>query len=326
MQFSLEEPDRLALSRTDSPCKLRLFAVFFLCLRGKALGDLMFEAIPYIGSGLALVAFIVAASFYAYRETLKTQRQNVKSAAPSDVDDVIATANEYVKVDLGQLPEADRKAVVLRQLDIKAARESRKAWSFLICALLIACLSAFAIFTYKPDGSTGRQDAPLASPANTGSASSETTNEPSAQGDIAPATTAPDQAEAPAEPHPQYDLQPEEQVALEPETEPLPDPEPIGWIYLGTVNSDNTWNQPRSDSLSGQAAEDVVGTSLVLNQTVNVRDGPFLSRYKSNGGCSNTPSNQIGRALAAASTVKIVQVQRVLPCWPEFVWAQVAVE
>ncbi|MBY5820421.1 hypothetical protein [Rhizobium leguminosarum] len=299
----------------------------------------MFEAIPYIGSGLALVAFIVAVSFYAYREILKTQRDNVRHAQPSDVDDVIATASEYIKVDISQLPEGQRKDIVIRQLDIKAARESRKIWALVLCAFMIAGLTALAILTSRPAGlgspTQSSESGPVGATAEpvedvTPSTPTLLPNEPYIEPVVeTTVAAAPDDqqilASAPTEPSENLENLPEEQLAL-PESEPLPDPEPIGWIYLGTLNSDNTWTQPRSDSLSGQAAEDVVGKSLVLNQTVNVRDGPYLSTYKSNGGCSNTPSNQIGRALAAASTVKIIQVQRVLPCWPEFVWAQVAVE
>ncbi|MBN9983087.1 hypothetical protein [Rhizobium laguerreae] len=298
----------------------------------------MFEAIPYIGSGLALVAFIVAVSFYAYREILKTQRDNVRHAQPSDVDDVIATASEYIKVDISQLPEGQRKEIVIRQLDIKAARESRKIWALVLCAFMIAGLTALAILTSRPAGlispTQSSDSGPVgatAKPVEDVTPSTPTLLptapyiEPAAETTVA---AAPDDqqilASAPTEPSENLDNLPEVQMEL-PE-EPLPDPEPIGWIYLGTANSDNTWTQPRSDSLSGQAAEDVIGRSLVLNQTVNVRDGPYLSTFAPNGNCSRTVSNQTGTALEAASTVKIIKIERVLPCWPEAVWAQVAVE
>ncbi len=110
----------------------------------------LLNVIQYLSSGLALVAFIVAVIFYGYREKLRTQQKNIQHARPADVDDVIATANEYVKVNLDQIPKNQRKDIVLRQLEIKQLQQTRQGRNVLIFAVLLACLAAYAIAMFRP--------------------------------------------------------------------------------------------------------------------------------------------------------------------------------
>jgi hypothetical protein len=61
------------------------------------------SAIQYIGSGLSLVSFVVAAALYAYRARLRHQADIIKSAPEKDRLEAIATAAEFFRVDVSKV-------------------------------------------------------------------------------------------------------------------------------------------------------------------------------------------------------------------------------
>jgi hypothetical protein len=305
----------------------------------------MFEAIPYIGSGLALVAFIVAVSFYAYRETLRTQRDNVWHARPGEVDEVIATASEYIKVDISQLPENQRKDVVIRQLDIKAARESRKIWALVLCACMIAGLTALAILTFKPpsvglvtiprnSGSVSEKAAPVEDEKDTPSKPTliplEPFNMPTETRDAsAPATPesslASNQFAAAEVPNSS-----EYEMETEPGASPPADNEQVAagltdsskWIFLGYYSVSGEWKGPRSNGLLGYSPEDIQGLDLALSVPANVRDGPFRVTAQKPNGCSFEESRITGQ-LESGTNIKVDEVIRLPGKCYGYVWARV---
>jgi len=61
-------------------------------------------AIPYVGTGLSLVAFAIAAALYVYRARLKQRADIIKSAPQKERLDAIASTAEFFRVDISELP------------------------------------------------------------------------------------------------------------------------------------------------------------------------------------------------------------------------------
>jgi hypothetical protein len=74
-------------------------------------------AIQYVGSGLSLVAFIVAAILYAYRAHLRHQAEIIKSAPEKDRLEAIATAAEFFRVDVSKLEPAQQAQIVVTEIE-----------------------------------------------------------------------------------------------------------------------------------------------------------------------------------------------------------------
>ncbi|WP_027519691.1 hypothetical protein [Bradyrhizobium sp. WSM1417] len=105
----------------------------------------------YIGGGFSLVAFVVAAVFYGYREWSRTKAAVVKSAPPSERVEAIATLAEFFRVNIAGLPVERQAEIVLEQLRIKARRDLLFFLSFVFLALICGGVASAAIVFGSPN-------------------------------------------------------------------------------------------------------------------------------------------------------------------------------
>jgi hypothetical protein len=106
-------------------------------------------AIKYVGTGLSLVAFVVAAILFAYRARLKHRAEIIKSASGKERLEAIATTAEFFRVDVSGLSRAQQQDIVLTQINSRARRDLLLAVVTLIVAALLAIVATVAI---KSDG------------------------------------------------------------------------------------------------------------------------------------------------------------------------------
>lgn len=105
----------------------------------------MNAAIPYVTSGLTLVAFLAAAIAYVWRANLKSAEKRIESAPAEDRQQIIETIAEWIGVDLGDIPKNQRTAIVLKQLEIKGDRQKQIFAFAVIGSLLFFILSAIVV-------------------------------------------------------------------------------------------------------------------------------------------------------------------------------------
>ena len=105
----------------------------------------VWSAIPYVGTGFGLVAFIVAALLYAYRARLGQRAEIIKSAPAEERLAAIESTAELFRVDLTGLTSRQRQEIVLRQIQLKARRELLVAGIALVIAVLLAAVSIVAM-------------------------------------------------------------------------------------------------------------------------------------------------------------------------------------
>src|ERR1700722_15395860 len=75
-------------------------------------------AVQYVGGGFSLVAFIVSAIFYAYRERLHTKAAGIKSAPTHDQLEAIATEAEFFRVNVSNLSTEQQSNIFVEELPI----------------------------------------------------------------------------------------------------------------------------------------------------------------------------------------------------------------
>jgi exopolysaccharide biosynthesis protein len=103
------------------------------------------SSIQYVGTGLGLVAFVVAALLYAYRARLRQRAEIIKSAPATERLAAIESTAELFRVDLTGLSASQRQAIVLAQIEIRARRELLFAGLALVTAVLLAAVSIVTI-------------------------------------------------------------------------------------------------------------------------------------------------------------------------------------
>jgi hypothetical protein len=69
----------------------------------------MWGALQYVGTGLSLVAFVVAAIFLAYRARLTQRAEIIRSAPEQQRLEAIATTAEFFRVDVSGLTRAQQQ-------------------------------------------------------------------------------------------------------------------------------------------------------------------------------------------------------------------------
>jgi hypothetical protein len=107
--------------------------------------DSIWNVAPQIGTGLSLVAFVVAVGLYAYRARLK-QRASVIAKMPArDRLAAIDATAEFLRVDVSGLSEKDKHDIVVRQLAIRARRELMLAGIAIAVALLLGAVAIISI-------------------------------------------------------------------------------------------------------------------------------------------------------------------------------------
>jgi hypothetical protein len=87
-------------------------------VRWHLLGGLMnpWSVVQYVGSGLSLVAFVVAAALFAYRAKLNQRADIIKNAPPKDRLKVVEATADLIKLNLAGLsPEQKFEIISSRQ-------------------------------------------------------------------------------------------------------------------------------------------------------------------------------------------------------------------
>jgi hypothetical protein len=109
----------------------------------------VWDAIQYVGTGLSLVAFIVAAILLAYRARLKHRAEIIKSAPEKERVEAIAATAEFFRVDISGLSRAQQQQIVLAQIQARTQRDLLLAGIVLFVALLLAMVALTAILTNR---------------------------------------------------------------------------------------------------------------------------------------------------------------------------------
>ncbi|MDP1626613.1 hypothetical protein [Parvibaculum sp.] len=116
------------------------------------------EAIPYVGTGLSLVAFIVAAFLFAYKARLENSARNIESAPAADRLEAIAAMAEFFRVDLRNLRPEEQKEIVLAQIKHRGRRDLMSGIVAIIVAALLAAVTIIAIESSSVNGGGSGQD------------------------------------------------------------------------------------------------------------------------------------------------------------------------
>lgn len=103
------------------------------------------EALKYVGSGLSLVAFVVAAVLLAYRARLTNCAEIIKSAPEPERLEAIATTAEFFRVDVAGLPPEQQREIALKQIQARTRRDLMLASVMLVVAVLLAIVAVIAI-------------------------------------------------------------------------------------------------------------------------------------------------------------------------------------
>src|SRR3981189_834215 len=112
----------------------------------------IWQALQYVGTGLSLVAFIVAALLLAYRARLTHRAEVIKSAPEKERLEAIATTAEFFRVDVSGLTRAQQQDIALTQIHARARRDLLLAGVSLAVAILLAGIAMAAIWASKPAG------------------------------------------------------------------------------------------------------------------------------------------------------------------------------
>src|SRR5215470_2242830 len=112
----------------------------------------MWQALQYVGTGLSLVAFAVAALLLAYRARLTNRAEIIKSAPEKERLEAIATTAEFFRVDVSGLTRAQQQDIALTQIHARARRDLLLAAVSLAVAILLAAVAIVAIWASKAAG------------------------------------------------------------------------------------------------------------------------------------------------------------------------------
>jgi hypothetical protein len=109
----------------------------------------MFEAIQYIGTGLTLIAFVVAVAAFAYQHSLSSKERQLRSIPAKDRLAAAQTAADYIKVDLTDIPQNQRANIVMETLRLKAQRQLQFFIGFVVLAFLMG-IGTLVAMTFPP--------------------------------------------------------------------------------------------------------------------------------------------------------------------------------
>src|SRR5712692_145033 len=109
-------------------------------------------ALQYVGTGLSLVAFGVAAILFAYRARLANRAEIIRSAPEKERLEAIAITAEFFRVDVSRLTRAQRQEIALIQIHARARRDLLLAGLSLAVAILLAAIAVAAIWAPRPSG------------------------------------------------------------------------------------------------------------------------------------------------------------------------------
>jgi hypothetical protein len=105
----------------------------------------MWQAIQYVGSGLSLIAFIVAAITYAYRAKLQQRARIILGAPEKERIEAIAATAELFKLDLSGLTNKQKQELALAQITARSRRDALIARGTLIVAIILGTIAIVSI-------------------------------------------------------------------------------------------------------------------------------------------------------------------------------------
>lgn len=155
------------------PKKLVVSNTFGLCQYGNRFvhaltkGQRLNLSIQYVTGGLSLVAFVVAALFYAYRASLKQRTDMILAAPPAQRVAAIERTADFLRFDTTALSEKQKERIILEQLKIRARRDQMAFAVALILAVLLAIIALVAMLRDNAPATTVPQIAPAPAPAPT---------------------------------------------------------------------------------------------------------------------------------------------------------------
>jgi len=120
-----------------------------------------FQAVQYVGGGLSLVAFVVAAIFYSYREWLRGEADKIRSAPVEDRLKAIAAVSNFFVVDVSHLPIEEQAKIVLVQIHLRSRRDILICISFISIAAICGAIAILSI-TYNSQGASPPKPVPAA--------------------------------------------------------------------------------------------------------------------------------------------------------------------
>jgi hypothetical protein len=106
----------------------------------------MWDAIQYVGSGLTLVAFIVAVAAWYYRSQIEAKGRFVEAAREEDRAEVARDVLEFFHIDTGRLTKEQQFILALKQINARSRRYGQGAAIFCFVAVLLAILAGYAIY------------------------------------------------------------------------------------------------------------------------------------------------------------------------------------
>ncbi|MGO4441473.1 hypothetical protein [Rhizobium sp. RAF56] len=117
-------------------------------------------AIPYVTGGLSLVAFVIAAIFYAYRASLKQRRDIILSAPPADRIEAIDSTADFLRIDTAALNQKAKERIILEQIKVRSERNYMIFFASLFFGLILAVIALVTIL--RPEPSPAPAPAPVA--------------------------------------------------------------------------------------------------------------------------------------------------------------------
>ncbi|TDW31866.1 hypothetical protein EV128_108193 [Rhizobium azibense] len=102
-------------------------------------------AIPYVTGGLSLVAFVIAATFYAYRASLKQRRDIILSARPVDRIEAIDRTADFLRIDTTALNQKAKERIILEQIKVRSQRDYMIFFASLFFGLILAVIALVTI-------------------------------------------------------------------------------------------------------------------------------------------------------------------------------------
>lgn len=121
----------------------------------------MWEAIPYVTSGLTLVAFLAAIAAWACRRVVTRQERLIRTAPDQSRAQLVRDALEFFNVDPAGLTREQQYEIALRQINARAERFRITAIVVIIVTVLGGAVSGYAIFrtpVASPSGSGERAE------------------------------------------------------------------------------------------------------------------------------------------------------------------------
>lgn len=101
----------------------------------------MFQAIQYVGTPIALVAFVIAVIAYAYRARLVERRKTIESAAEADRGRLLeATLRDFTTVNTETLTREQRYQLAMRLIEERAAKVRVMAIVAIVSAIILAAV------------------------------------------------------------------------------------------------------------------------------------------------------------------------------------------